>query len=61
MTRGAGVLGDQESVDAGRRRRDAGRGENGQHPDTVALAQDIITAQEAEIAEMEQMLEGSWL
>ena len=35
--------------------------ENGQHPDAIALAEDIITAQEAEISEMEQMLEGSWL
>lgn len=35
--------------------------DNGQNADAIALAEDIIAAQEAEIAEMEQMLEGSWL
>ena len=33
--------------------------DNGQHPDAIALAEDIITAQEAEITEMEQMLRDS--
>ncbi|WP_342777036.1 MULTISPECIES: DUF305 domain-containing protein [Miniimonas] len=35
--------------------------ENGQNADAIALAEDIITAQEAEITEMEQMLDESWM
>ena len=35
--------------------------DNGQNADAVALAEDIIIAQEAEITEMEQLLSESWL